>query len=354
MPIISTASELIDDRDLAVRLPRYAQKVGIAECPFFGVNHNVEETDLCRDIWTKPERDMVLRYLAEAQEEIEQWLGFPAAARWIADDEQYFTVPTIARWGKIVEAGVRDTDTISLNETVDHAADPAVVGPIATAVTDIDEIFIYHPGTDIEIIPSSIEVSGGFVIIEIPRCRMVREAFADNDESGISYTTLTNFESLVDVKRVYNDASTNATIVYPHGGECCTSCSGTADDGCMTIVKSEIGEIDILPATYTDGVWVASSLTCRCCEPTIAKLNYRAGLDPVTSQIEDAIIRLAHSKMPVSPCACDIASRVWERDRKQIEPMTREVRNCRFGSSEGAWMAWQFVQAAKLVRGGAM
>lgn len=353
MPIISTFSELIDDRDMAVRLPRYAQKIGIGECAFFGVNRNVVESD-CHRIWVKADRDMVTRYLQEAQEEIEQWLGYPAVARWIENDEQPYARPIVARWGKIIEAGVRAVTTISAGEAVNHATDPAVVGPVATTVTDENEIFVYHPGTDIEIIPSSVTISGGFITIEIPRCRMVKESVADNGENGLDYTDLTNFEATVDVKRVYNDASTNATLVWPYGGGCCSSCSGATADACMVIRNATIGEVDVLQASYSNGAWSIGSVSCRCCRPVSMLLNYRAGASPVTNQIEDAIIRLAHSKMPYTPCACEVASRVWERDRKQVEPMTREVRNCRFGSSEGAWMAWQFVQAARLVRGGAL
>lgn len=351
--IVPTATDLLDTTDIAVPLPRYAQLIRYSECEFFGVNFNTDPTDLCGTIWTKPQRDMVARYLMEAQEEIEQEVNFPLVVRWIEDDEQDYSESVLARWGRVIEAGVRGETTIEAGSAVAHATDPAVVGPVATTVTDVDEIRVFHPGTDIEIHPSSVTISGGNVTVEIPRCRLVTEAAADNPSNGLDYTDLSNFESTVDVKRIYNDASENATLVWPAGTtSCCSSCSSTTRDACMVIVDGEIGRILAQLATYSSGSWSRSTLSaCFCCAPERVRLNYRAGLDPTTRQAEDAVIRLAHSKMPQAPCGCDVASRVWKRDRNIPSVLTAERINCPFGLSDGAWIAWRFAQSMKLVRG---
>jgi hypothetical protein len=69
-------------------------------------------------------------------------------------------------------------------------------------------------------------------------------------------------------------------------------------------------------------------------------------LTPLTRQVEDAIVRLAHSKMPDEPCGCDMLQRHWKRDRNIPQVLTRERINCPFGLSDGAWFAYR--QAATL------
>lgn len=357
MSIVSEATTLLNDGDAAIVLARYAQLIGYPECQFFGVAGAPGQIDpQCRTIWLKSERDMVLKYLLEAQEELEGQVGYPLKARWIADEKPY-KCPVEARWNKIIEAGVRAEDEVSLGEAVDLTSDPAVVGPILNVTfTDISEVRVYHPTGDpcaltpVEIHPSCVTIADGELIIEIPRCRLVTEAAADNDRGGIDYADDDNFEDEVDVTRVYNDTSTNATLVWPH--RCTSECSAACcteytRDGCMYIRNAEMGIIDVLPATYSGGEWVAS---CLAGKPQIVRLNYRAGMDPLTYQAEDALLRLAHAKMPNEPCGCDIAQRLWERDRFIPKIMTAERANNPFGINDGAWIAWKFAQTLKKMR----
>ena len=206
----------------------------------------------------------------------------------------------------MIAGGIKGKTDISLGVAVSHAADPAVVGPIATTVTDENEIIVFHPGTDVEINPSAITISGGNVTIQIPRCRMVLASLAQTPADGLDYTDTTNFEQTVDVKRIYNDTSTQGELVYPHGkscgcvGTCSCSCGEDTDTACIYVRDSETGIVDVLKATYSGGVWSRATTRCGCAQ--IARLNYYAGLDPLTPQAEDAIVRLAHSKMPDPPC----------------------------------------------------
>ena len=80
------------------------------------------------------------------------------------------------------------------------------------------------------------------------------------------------------------------------------------------------------------------------------RLNYLSGMDPTSPQAEDAIIRLAHSKMPEEPCGCSVAQRLWKRDRSVPSLLTAERLNCPFGLSDGAWIAWKFAMALKKYR----
>jgi len=347
-------------------MARYAKIIGYWECSFFGVRRD-GAPDSCRSIWVKRERDDILKYLAEAQQEIEDEIGYAIGTwRWF-DDLLPYSFPLRARKGYVIEGGVRASTDIATDEAVDHTTDPAVIGPVATTVTDEDEIHVYYPASlveeEIEISPSDIDLDtgAGTVTIYVPRCRMVHPDFVDNPRGGVDYTDDNNFLAVVDVKRVYNDPSTNASLIWPHRsssacspGCTCPTCSSYTRTGCINVHNPLTGSLGVLPATYSGGTWTAlSSSACCIGKPNYVHVYYRAGRE-LTRQAEDAIVRLAHAKMPAEPCSCEVVSLLWKRDRNIPEVMTRERINCPFGLSDGAWAAWEFCQSPgmKLVRGG--
>jgi len=368
MTVIPVYNSLINERDSAVKLARYFQILGISEDQGFGINNAATLHESCHNIWTLPERQKVARYLAEAQTEIEQVTQYPLFPRWVIDEFKYYGFPVHATWGKIIEAGFRNTSVIGAALAPSYAADPSSF-TIATTVTDADEIHVFHPGTTIEIYPSSIVIAGGNATISIPRARLVKLSMQDNDDNGLSYSVVppaagTAFEATVDVKRVYNDDSTQGGLVWHHrdsGGSCacscswcCATCGDYSENACIYIRNAESGALDLLPASYAALAWTASCLDCYCSAPDSVRLNYRAGLDPITEQVENAVIRLAHSKMPNPPCGCSLASEYWERDRKVPDNLSVEQATCPFGTSAGAWWAWKQALAVRHQRGYAL
>ena len=352
-PVVPALSELIS-YNLAIPLPRYAQMAEIPETMFFGIRVDADFEGECDLIWLKSERDMIARYLNEAQFEIENEVNYPLHPKWFADEEHPYAFPVISKWGKLIEVGIRVEANEALADAVNHATDPAVVGPTAVVATDPDEIRVYHPGTDIEIIPSSIEIDGaGDVTIEIPRARLVTEAASNNTRQGIDYADTGiggSFEQTVDIRRVYTSNAVNAVLKWPHAcsvGVCCT-CGDFQSDACMYIQNKSVGIITTLPATYSAGAWGAASVCCRG-NPSIMEINYKAGLNPIHAQAEDAIFRLAHAKMPHEPCGCEYVKKIWTRDRNVPKLLTRERINCPFGMSDGAWTAWRFSQAIRQI-----
>lgn len=352
--------------NLFLPLPRYAQLIGMPECAFFGISSPYEKKYACSPIWSKVQRDMVEHALREAEEEIVNEVGYPLKPRWIFEnygDEQPFQIYPIAKYAWVLYGGVRGVQDISLSEAVSHVSDPAIVGPLATTVTDEDEIRVYHPGLDVEINPSKVTIAGGFVTIEIPRCRLVAEEYADNPPEGLDYMdvppSLTSpFLAEVDIKRVYNDPSRQVEFVYKSGGVNCTAgndCEEAIETGCLQIRDQETGILQISRANWVSGRWV-SSTGCgyRYGCPDLIRLYYQAGMPPGNPwsfrQMETTVMRLAHSKMPDEPCGCEISQRLWKRDRNIPDVMTRERLNCPFGLSDGAWVAWQFSLAMKVVR----
>jgi len=207
MAIVPSESTLTAEAS-AVTLPRYAQIIQNPPCAFFGVKRDSETEYECRDIWMKHYRDNIQRYLAEAQEEIEDFVGYFLMPRWVIGipdgttperqiDNQQYSQPmhdrqnymVLAQWGYMIEAGIKATTAIEAGSIVDHTSDPAVVGPIATTVTDTSEVKVYHPDTTVEIHPSAMTISGGNLTITIPRCRMVLASLADNPSGCLLYTS---------------------------------------------------------------------------------------------------------------------------------------------------------------------
>lgn len=363
---VVSPQDVLVKQESVVKLSRYAQLIGgYAECAVFGVNRaGAMNSNECYQPWSKDQRDYVAFYLAEAQREIEREARYFLEPKWVVGtlseqengddnfiDAQPWKIPLLAKWNMVIEGGVRAESSIAEDAVVSHVADPAVIGPLATTVTDPREIKIYYPDTDIEITPYRITIDAGYVTITVPRCRMVKESVADNDQNGIDYATIANFQDTVDVKRIYNDPSTNAVLVTPHtcGSSCgAAGCSEYTQTGCIYIKDGPAGHLTVLPATYTGGQWVSAGKTCRGAE--LVRLYYRSGLRDLTKQAEDAIRMLAHAKMPYPPCSCDILHRIWERDRNVPSVLTRDRINCPFGMEDGAWKAYKFAQSMKKLR----
>ncbi len=351
MPIVPIQTIPIESS--TIRLARYSQIIGYDECRFWGIARGTDTTR-CRTIWTLPQRLNVAKYLAEAQFEFEKVVGFPVGQRWFADLKRAYICPVETEQCYLIEGGIAKTDIIQAAAAVSHATDPAVIGPIAgLTFTDVNEVHVYHPGSTVEIDPSEATIVAGSLTIKIPRCRMVKELYCDNPAAGLGYSDMAKFEATVDIKRIYNDPSQQVVFYNNHTcSQICQTCgcTDTTQTGCLYVADPEIGKAEVYPANYSSGAWHKVSLTC-CKNYRFMRLYYRAGLD-LNFDIEDAIVRLAHSKMPADPCGCDPARELWTRDRTVPEVLTAERLNCDFGTSDGAWFAWRQALALKIYRGG--
>lgn len=350
----------------AVSLPRYASIIQYDECAFWGVTYENQPTQACSTLWNERQRQAIAEALAEAQQEIEQYVGFFLAPTYVngaldssffkhpryVDEQRYTAHQTLTRYANLLEFGKRAVSTIYAAASVNYSCDPVIVGPIATTINSIEEVHVYLPGSDREIVPSEVTYSGGYLIIYIPRCRLVKEEFIWSD-SSIPYETLSNFTQVVDVKRVYTDTTQQVDFVSNHSCNafCSTNgCSEFVTSGCGGIVNKKLGLVELSPATWGGSSWVSPSSSC--CSPRTARLYYRSGLRELDMQAERALVRLAHTKMPQAPCDCSATSNMWKDDRFIPKMMNRTRMNCPFGLSDGAWTAFRFAQPMKIYRGG--
>jgi hypothetical protein len=361
MPVIPIQGISLNEVS-AVWLPEYARVIGISECALLGVMQAGQVAYACGEVWTWSERRLLVDALAEAESEIEAELRFGLSPQWYSEIGPY-TWPYLTKWRKVIAGGVKGVTTIAAGRALNHATDPATIVPVATTVTDVNEIRVFHPGTDIEIIPSMIVIAGGTVNLEIPRCRTLLSA-QQNVTGGADYTVLANFETTVDIRRVYNDISTNAILKYPHQCSdstcgCSCGCSEAQKTACIYVKYGEQGIVDITPASHAAGVWTGST-SCMCGAPTNVEVNYYAGFQLDTSdpksvrdwtRLREATIRLAHSKMPQQPCArCDIATNYWTRDRNVPTIISGLREKCPFGISDGSWWSFRQVVSQRKMR----
>lgn len=350
--------ELVVTPNCAVPLSRYAKLIGYEEAAFWGVVWENQYLRGCDPLWSEYQRMTVQNALAEAQQEIEQAVGFPLCPTYISGtyndnprwhDQQPYTWNIIARYPRIIAAGVPVVSILESESLIDYDEIDGlgVIGPIATTSTDAREIKIFYPDSSREITPSKVTISGGNVTIQIPKYRMVKQEFLNVVEGGVDYQVIGNFLSSVDVKRIYTDPSTQATLVRPNcrNNNCAGGCYECTRDACIYLTDAMLGIMRVTPADWDAdlGEWN----TRRVCAGnySLVRLNYLAGVRTLDLQAEMTIVRLAHSKMGKPPCSCDKTAGMWQHDYDITGAVTRERVNCPFGLSNGAWHAWKWAQS---------
>jgi hypothetical protein len=172
--------------------------------------------------------------------------------------------------------------------------------------------------------------------------------------TGIEYANLTNFTSTVDVKRIYNDPSTQAVLLQPHAcsWECSLNgCGAFTQTACMYFSNARLGFLHVEPATYSGGTWSRNSAACGR-SYSLVQLNYYCGMRTLSHDAEMAIVRLAHNKVAESLCSCDVFSTMWRVDRETPRGnLTRSLQNMPFGISAGARYAFNVAKRLKIFRG---
>jgi len=339
-------------RTSAIPLARYAEIIGYQDCAFFGISHPGNDNFACREIWTKSQRDEVQFHLSEAQAEIEKVIGYPLTPKWFADEVHPFRLLILTRMTNVIELGIEAVEDIELAASVSLLTDPATI-TIPTTLTAVTGIKVFYPGTSHEISPSDMVISGGNLIISIPKCRLLKYTLLDNPGTGHLYSDPAIYQATADVKRYYNDPSDQITAVWPH--QCTQTCSSSGctrytESACGILLHPEIGEVSYQFAKYSSGSWTNTRSVCCRGNPSKLEINYRAGLLELSAIAETAIIRLAHSKMSGEPCGCDVIKNMWRRDATIPQILSVERLECPFGLSNGAWMAWKFAGSLEVDR----
>jgi len=351
-------------------LHRYAALLGHDEFAFFGITDVNHELAQCDSVWDCAERLRLARALLQAQQMIEEELGFPLCGQFICDEEQrsngnlyrYGWERFKLNWGYVRQIGEESVEVISDSAVLIYGADdrdPAtltVAAGLYSTSYSLDDLCIYEEDTEHRLYPSKIvRAADGALTITIPKSRLVKTENECDDEIPIDDTD--KFIENADVKHCTIDTTVGVTIIQEPPLLCDATpvCTGQSTMGCAFISKARTGIIRVQPATYDedDAEWDRTYLYWV---PDKIRLTYKAGYqESCNSKWKEAdlvVLWLALTLLPSPPCGCQAVRDYWTENLKPAPVISRSEEAPPWGASAGAWKAWQFVQRFALGRGG--
>jgi hypothetical protein len=308
-------------------------------------------------------REDLARAIYSAEQDIEDYLGFPVAPEWIVEVHKYprnyrrnvFGVGSNIRWdrkslqlkkGKVIAAGRRYTQlvgeasigagTIVRSDEDGDGFDETFTITLATTLSSssMRQIKVYQDGQSTrpyEITgPRSVTITGGNVVIVFDFWKFIDPALQDVYPSATLealdiYDTI--YIDTVDVYREYTDYSQHSTEFFwePRvetvtcrscGGTGCVACQHTVQCGCLYVRDVDRGIAVPTPADWdaTNGDWDTVSFDL-CYEPDQVKVWYYAGdmdddyvnnraTDPLKRSYAEAIAWMATARLERNFCTC--------------------------------------------------
>jgi len=238
-------------------LVEWAKIMGINPLHFCGVQITAtQRTTVGGDAWPQYDwqdndrvsREQVARQIRSAEDDIEEYLGYRLLPSWDKDEWQ----PTIRpyhpetenlndrdirgrgqqvrlNYGHMISGGIRSKEVIVAASPIVYSSTMLPVAyeetatvTVATSVTDPQEIHVYLAGKSgddaSEIRPINVAIAASIATITFRRELVVVEAAYETLDIGEGFavegTTDANFETTVDVYRVYNDPQTQGTLLW--------------------------------------------------------------------------------------------------------------------------------------------
>lgn len=178
--------------------------------PLHGNQVNYDGMTTCGSVyltydWQGPtaiSRESIAYAVADAENKIEQYVGFPIRPTWYED---YFVKlngsPLITPKSHFITGGRRTFTLIDAYSIIDYQDadsdgffETAVVGPVATTVTDKAEISIFYPEEEAslawKVTPYKVIIESGMVTIYLHRYDLVKkdelEALRPNSIDGVA------------------------------------------------------------------------------------------------------------------------------------------------------------------------
>ncbi len=318
-------------------LDRWAAIIGIHPAHFNGVFFG-DSPSVCQQPWLQQPwqaadrlgREEVARAIAQAEADIEDYIGYRLLPDWEVDEWQIterlwrkelvnLSVTDIrgmaqtveAKWGYFVSGGIRASTLIEVarpivytDEDGDDYEEIATVTATVEAGRDPCEIHIYYPVSNAMVLTGGedqweirlidVSITGVTATIRFHREQAVlpqelRDYFPPADDShlrGVDGAVDGNFLETVDVYRVHNDPQTQVSFLWePFGSGCecnsggCVLCAYNTQTGCL-MLRSEPRQsvVSYHPATWNadDEDFDAAAWAVNR-QPNLARLFYYAG-----------------------------------------------------------------------------
>lgn len=344
-------------------------------------------------------RDTIAMTVQQAELEIAREVGYNLMPDWTLDERVPYPRPAVpesyniygvnpryqmksveTKLGHVICGGIRTKTIIQAGCAVgrsdadgDGYSELCTV-TLATSVTNTNEIHVYYPGRGgddgWEIRPIKISLAGGIATITFNSWLIVLgtelERFAPET---LDAHDAANYETTVDVYRVYNDPSQQATLAWenqPVGLNCCgtcTACQLNAQEACFHVRENELGIVVPAPATWNTSTSSFDSAEYSVCrEPDWVRLWYYSGyidqkLPRPYAELSNSwkypIAFYAASKFDRGVCGCSNVREFidkWRRDAafsSQDEggfTLTAEQASNRLGTTMGAMFAYRYIQ----------
>lgn len=389
---------------------------------FNGIFSQLHPPTVCQEPWLqypwqnadRVGRDEVAMAIAQAETNIEQLLGYRLLPAWEKDewhtaprpwrpelfnvtmtDIRGFQQTVQADWGYFVTGGVRAKTAIQAGAAVvptdpdgDGWQELATATVAVTAGQDPCEVRVYLPGHTAddayELRPVTVSIVGLVATITFSRTMLVKPSLYDDlippaDDShwrGVDAAVGANFETTVDVYRVYNDPATQVTLLWETlNNACgcntsgCAICQFNTQTGCLHPRGSPRQSV----LAYTAGEWNVTDQAfdpldlVECRSPDAVRLYYYAGwrdkrvvcptiqLDP---QWERVIAYYAAALLDRPICECNNVRAFighWQTDMAMVASREAKPRISGedlanpLGTTRGALMAWKQIKAVKPV-----
>lgn len=340
-------------------------------------------------------REEIATAIATAEEDLENFLGYPTAPRFYDHTVQAERSYRVGRWpawalfnlpkgyvwsGGVLGKTLLDTPNITYSDQdTDTYNETATVVVTMDGLPDASEIMVFYPGKDADptwqIRPITISISGDTATITFKREQCVREALQEQYNSEpVDGADDANFLTAVDVYRIYTDTSAQAVLFFQNGcASCnfagdtdCALCSYSESEGCIEIVNNRQGMVTVNPGTY-DGVWTYAAPD-SCGTLRKVRLRYLAGalLDStykMQTRFEICVARLAMTKLERPICTCesiqnafeywttDLALSVSEGGSSSIRGISPANLECPFGTTRAGIWVYNFLKSKDVVAG---
>lgn len=364
----------------------------------------------CDDIWLqydwqdaqKVSRESLALAIKRAEDMIKNFVGYNLIPWWEVDEEQATVRPgnrqlystginvraqrkTIKTdFGHLIAGGIKGKTVIEAGAAIvrsdgdgDGYSELCTV-TVNTTITDTNEIRVFYSGTsgadNREIRPLKSVTANGvtatitFYIWQVVDLDLI-SGFGSQDSTerkGVDGDVAGNFETTVDVYRVYNDISQMVQFLwepYPYcncsNGNTCTVCQFETQFGCLRTRDRRLGQFAYAPATYdsdTNSYTNSQWINCRS-EPDKMRLWYYSGFRDnskarphveMDNFWEQTIVYLAIALLDREMCLCDNSLVFWQYWQDQIDraDQTRNYQidpfelGSRFGKRRGAIEAW--------------
>lgn len=333
----------------------------------------------CGSVWaqydwqagTALSRESIAQAIKSAEDDLEEYLGFPVAPKYYVGREvplKKFLIVTLPK-AYYLQGGIKAR--VKLGQASVSYDDLDEDGYAETGSTSIaftgnpSEIEIYYPdkldGWKIQ--TSSVEIVSDSVFITFRRERAVIPTLLEGQSiATVEGTEDENFLDAVDVYHTYTDESQQGILkAISHSCGClnisgCHSCLYSEQTTCIRGENAKNGIVELTPANWVTDHW--EHVHCQH-HPFQGLLNFKAGwtYDDIW---KTPIAYLALTKVPDALCSCPHVQRKfawWTEDasmsnRERSFKIPDKYKSSEFGWTRAAMYAYSVANKHRMAQGG--